>query len=87
MVVPVIGVILKLLYYSGTVLSFCCYAFKENMKSFDVSQDSSSLVPTVSINSVCNNVVEMDSFSRDFRLLQTCLVVPTLRTCWVQQTN
>jgi len=37
--------------------------------------------------SVSDNTVTTDSVSTDFRLLQTSLPVPTLRTRWMQQAN
>jgi len=36
--------------------------------------------------SVCDNMVWMDSITMDFCLLRTSFPVPTLRTCWIQQT-
>ena len=40
-----------------------------------------------SLISMCDNMVRTDSISTDFHLLQTSFLVPTLRTCLIQQTN
>jgi len=55
-------------------------------QGYSVNTDFFSCLGWVLI-SASDNMVWTDAASMDFHLLQTSLLVPTLRTCWIQQTN
>ena len=45
------------------------------------------LVPAESLVISACDTIRMDSVGTDFHLLHTSFLVPTRRTCWIQQTN